>query len=154
MLEDASSRGLRFECQQCSFCCTGSPGFVWLSDADISSLCAFFTMDPEEFFRSYCRSVEVEGGTALSLREKSGYDCIFLEGGRCSVYAARPVQCRTYPFWEEILETESSWKSEATYCPGIGAESLVLPEKIAAAFLEMRAHPRRVFMKAEYERAQ
>ena len=149
MLENASSRGLRFECQQCSYCCTGSPGFVWLSDADISSLCAFFAMDLEEFSRSYCRAVEVDGGTALSLREKSGYDCIFLAGGLCSVYSVRPVQCRTYPFWEEILDTEASWESEGRCCPGIGAGALVPPEKIATVFLEMRAHPRRVFMKAE-----
>jgi len=126
---------------------------VWLSDADISNLCAFFAMDLEEFSLSYCRSLEVEGGTVLSLREKPGYDCIFLEGGRCTVYAARPVQCRTYPFWEEILESETSWKSEATNCPGIGAGAPVLPQKIAEAFLEMRAHPRRIFVKAECERA-
>jgi hypothetical protein len=153
MLEDASSRGLRFECQQCSYCCTGSPGFVWLSDADIAGFCAFFAMDLQEFSRVYCRSIEVEGGRALSLREKSGYDCIFLEGGRCSVYAARPVQCRTYPFWEEILETETSWKAEASCCPGIGCGALVPPEKIAAAFLEMRAHTRRLFLEEAVEAA-
>lgn len=153
MLEDACSRGLRFECQQCSYCCTGSPGFVWLGDADLSALCAFFAMDLQEFSRAYCRPIEVEGGRALSLREKSGYDCIFLDGGRCSVYAARPVQCRTYPFWEEILETETSWKAEASSCPGIGCGVPVPPEKIAAAFLEMRAHPRRLFLEDEIEAA-
>ncbi|PKL05894.1 MAG: hypothetical protein CVV53_07130 [Spirochaetae bacterium HGW-Spirochaetae-9] len=151
MFENADGRGLRFECQQCSYCCTGSPGFVWLSDADIANLCAFFSLDFEEFSRTYCRSIEVEGGTSLSLKEKSGYDCIFLESDHCSVYAARPIQCRTYPFWGEIIETERSWKSEAALCPGIGAGPLVSPEQIAASFLEMRAHPRRVFADGETE---
>ncbi|MDP2792209.1 MAG: YkgJ family cysteine cluster protein [Rectinemataceae bacterium] len=151
MHENASSRGLRFECQQCSFCCRGSPGFVWLSEADISGLCAYFAMDLGKFSRSYCRSVEVVGGRALSLKEKSGYSCIFLENGICAVYAARPVQCRSYPFWEEIIDTETSWASEASFCPGIGKGSPVPPETIASAFLEMRTHPRRVFTSDEIE---
>ncbi len=151
MLEDARSRGLRFECQQCSFCCGGSPGFVWLSDADIAGLCTFFSMNLEEFSHSYCRFVEVEGGRALSLKEKSGYRCIFLEDGVCTVYHARPVQCRSYPFWEEIIDTDASWASEASSCPGIGKGSLVPPDSIAAAFLEIRTHPRRVFRNDEIE---
>ncbi len=86
MFEAAFKDGLRFECTACSDCCTGSPGYVWLSDADISVLCDHFDlMSIDEFAASFCRYVDAEGGRALSLREKNLYDCIFLEEGRCSV---------------------------------------------------------------------
>lgn len=40
--------------------------------------------------------------------------CVFLEpdGKQCSIYEARPVQCRTYPFWPTIMESMQSWDSE------------------------------------------
>ncbi len=102
-------------------------------------------MEFETFSETYCRSIEAEGGRALSLREKAGYECVFLEGGKCSVYPARPIQCRTYPFWEELLESEESWKAEASSCPGVGKGAIVPPEAIAHAILERRSNPRRIF---------
>ncbi|HWR10909.1 MAG TPA: YkgJ family cysteine cluster protein [Rectinemataceae bacterium] len=145
MFEEAHRHGLPFGCTQCSFCCAGSPGYVWLCDKDIESLLVFLGMDFETFVRTCCKYVEVEGGRALSLGERAGYACVFLDGGKCSVYTARPVQCRTYPFWEEILESEATWKAEVAYCPGIGAGGTVPPEKIAGAILESRSNPRRLF---------
>ena len=94
---------------------------------------------------TYCRYVEVEGGRALSLRERKNYDCVFLETGRCSVYQARPAQCRCYPFWEEIIASEETWKAESAFCPGVGKGSIKSPETITDAILEMHAHPRKLF---------
>ena len=146
MFEAAFKDGLRFECTACSDCCTGSPGYVWLSEADISVLCAHFGhMSIEEFAASFCQYVKVEGGLALSLREKNLYDCIFLEKGRCSVYADRPIQCKTYPFWEEILQTAESWHGESRHCPGIGEGAPVSSERIADAVLLRRSNPPRIF---------
>jgi len=145
MFESAQRQGLRFECSQCSFCCTGSPGHVWLGPSDIDALCAFLCMDFERFAREYCVYVDTGGAFSLSLREKSGYDCVFLEGGRCSAYEARPVQCRTYPFWEEILESEARWKDEARYCPGIGRGPFVHPARIAETLVQRRSNPRSIF---------
>ena len=39
---------------------------------------------------------------------------------RCVVHAVKPRQCKTYPFWPEILESEQTWKAEGKECPGIG----------------------------------
>lgn len=141
MFESARRDGLAFECTRCSRCCTGSPGHVWLSETDIDSLCSLLAMDFETFVEHNCVHVKVEGGTALSLREKAGYDCVFLHDGRCSVYAARPAQCRSYPFWDEILVSEESWKAEARYCPGVGKGRPVPPANIAAAILSRRQNP-------------
>ncbi len=46
--------------------------------------------------------------------------CPFLIENRCSVHAVKPEQCRTYPFWNEIVATQETWRAEAPFCPGIG----------------------------------
>ncbi len=47
--------------------------------------------------------------------------CIFLDkAGDCRVYAVRPVQCRTYPFWPELTESSKGWMTERRRCEGIG----------------------------------
>lgn len=145
MFEKAHRCGLRFECKKCSSCCGGGPGYVWLSDADIKLLMKRLGLDFNAFVTTYCRFVDVGGGKALSLRERGNYDCLFLENGRCSVYEARPTQCRRYPFWEEVVATEEAWKAESAYCPGVESGPVVPPEEIAGAILEMRANPRKIF---------
>jgi hypothetical protein len=40
---------------------------------------------------------------------------------RCSVYDARPTQCRTYPFWRESMLTPLDWEAEAARCEGVAA---------------------------------
>ena len=61
-----------------------------------------------------------EGLIALAVKEKDNYDCIFLTKNGCSIYEGRPSQCRTYPFWESIVESRANWESEGKSCPGIG----------------------------------
>lgn len=111
--------GLRFECQRCSFCCGHSPGFVYLSYADLDNLCSHFKMSRREFIEKYCRWVNYYGGVeVLSLLEKKNWDCILWENG-CSAYDARPVQCRTYPFWSWMVENKAMWDDCAKDCPGM-----------------------------------
>jgi Fe-S-cluster containining protein len=45
--------------------------------------------------------------------------CIFLgeDGKECSIYEARPIQCRTYPFWPRLLENPESWEAEGVLAP-------------------------------------
>ena len=64
------SRGLRFECTGCSRCCRHEPGYVFLSDNDLSRLCAAKELSRAEFLEKYCRSVNIHGFSRLSLREK------------------------------------------------------------------------------------
>jgi hypothetical protein len=114
--------GLRFRCTRCSACCRYDPGFVFLSRTDADALADFFRMDYSSFVQVYCRWVPAGGGVEyLSLKEKSNYDC-FLWGERgCSAYEARPLQCRTFPFWESITAAD---------CPGIGQGPLIPREEI------------------------
>lgn len=125
--------GLRFECKRCSHCCRAEPGFVFLSQSDLTKLCKWFNLNEERFIKTYCRFVPRGGGEAvLSLREKRNYDCILWNDG-CTAYAARPVQCATYPFWTGFLADKESWEKEGGSCPGINGGTLRSKESICAA---------------------
>jgi Fe-S-cluster containining protein len=109
--------GLRFSCTQCGNCCTGAPGYVWVDPEEIARLAGSLGLETEAFSRKYVRRV----GNRLSLIERANGDCVFWRSDQgCTVYDARPVQCRTWPFWEENLETPADWKRVQRGCPGAG----------------------------------
>ena len=109
-------KGLRFGCTQCGQCCTGAPGYVWVSDEDIKRMAAFLKITDEEFIGKYTR--EIDGRLAL-LELPQSYDCIFLQEKKCLLYDARPKQCRTFPFWPENLVSQKAWDATARHCEGI-----------------------------------
>lgn len=133
--------GLRFICTQCSKCCRHDSGFVFLSDHDLSQLCAHVQLDRGEFIDRYCRWVPFGSDAHLSLTEQANRDCVFWKDGGCSVYAARPLQCRTYPFWGTIVDEESHWDEEARECPGIGIGPARSAAEIASAVASRRLQP-------------
>lgn len=118
------SDGLRFSCVRCSACCRYESGFVFLSEKDLAALAAALDMGYSEIQEAYCRWIPSGGGKELlSLKERSNFDCIFWDGG-CTVYKARPLQCRTFPFWPSIMANKNVWNATAVDCPGIGGGSL------------------------------
>ena len=115
--------GLRFRCTQCGDCCTGAEGYVWVNKAEIAALAAAIDQeDIEEFERLYTRKV----GIRKSLKEFPNGDCVFFDGDtrRCTVYEARPRQCRTWPFWESNVRTKADWERTCEDCPGAGKGQL------------------------------
>jgi Fe-S-cluster containining protein len=124
--------GLTFTCAQCGNCCTGAPGYVWISDEEIGRMAKHLKISRATLLEKYCRRI----GNRYSLKEtrtpEGNYDCIFLKevktrsrngvGGVkkiCSVYEVRPLQCRTWPFWDGILASKESWKDAGKRCHGI-----------------------------------
>jgi Fe-S-cluster containining protein len=110
--------GLQFECTGCGDCCSGAPGYVWVDEAEIVALADEMQMTPEDFERKFVRQ-EREG---KSLIEYPDGDCIFLDpqSRKCTVYQARPIQCRTWPFWDSNLKRKKDWVATCTVCPGSG----------------------------------
>ena len=137
--------GLSFSCTQCGACCSGSPGSVRFSEQEMVNMASTLGITPQYFKEKYTR-VEIHGEEVrwLELKEvptpvieqsdgtisqTDGLDCIFLDRktipGKaiCGVYESRPLQCRTWPFWKENVDDQSSWKVASTGregCPGIG----------------------------------
>lgn len=114
------SEGLRFGCTGCGACCT-IEGHVWVDRRDVRRLARHLDLDVDDFGRRYLRRV----GRRLSLTEipipgePTKKACVFWDG-RCTVYEARPRQCRTFPFWKESLESPEAWGEAGRLSPGIG----------------------------------
>ncbi len=120
--------GLRFQCSQCGDCCTGAPGFVWVNQVEIEALAKQMGVDVDEFERKYVRRV----GIRKSLVEFPNGDCVFFDGQarKCTVYDARPRQCRTWPFWHSNVRSAEDWEYTCQVCPGSGKGPLVPIERI------------------------
>jgi uncharacterized protein len=113
------SNGLRFECTRCSRCCRHTPGYVFLSSKDADALARATGTTRKEFLETYCRKIDLGIVTRVSLKEKANLDCIFWENGGCSQYAARPLQCRSFPFWSATVSSREEWDIHARDCPGM-----------------------------------
>ena len=122
--------GLRFECTRCGACCAGAPGYVWVEYEEIRRLAERLALSIEQFGKAYLRRV----GNRLSLIETSEHACIFWDSrDGCTVYDARPDQCRTWPFWRGNLASPADWERTAGLCPGIGRGPVHGADQILAA---------------------
>lgn len=117
-------KGVQFECTGSGKCCTsrGEYGFVYLNLEDRQRFAKHLKISTSAFTRRYC---EKTGGIWHLKEDRVNPDCIFLEGNRCGVYEARPTQCRTWPFWPEVMNAKSWAKDVKAFCPGVGKGKII-----------------------------
>lgn len=114
------AEGLHFSCTQCGQCCTGAPGYAWVSDEEIEAIANYLHIPLEKFYKRYLRYVK----DSYALKEDSrNYDCIFLKDKKCQIYPVRPKQCRTFPWWTQNLQSREDWDKAARFCEGIRNEA-------------------------------
>jgi len=106
-------------CNSCEGnCCIGESGYIWITKNECEKLAHHLNITLDELGVNYLLKV----GYKYSIKEKhlsqNNYACIFfdLEKKQCSVYEARPNQCKTFPFWEYFKSNISEVKEE---CPAI-----------------------------------
>lgn len=123
---------LRFACTGCGACCHGGGGYhVYLNPGEAERIRRHLGLSGAWFRRRYLRHTS-EGD--LILNDDGTARCRFLApDNRCRIYAARPLQCRTYPFWPEIMRSRAAWRGEARRCEGIDRGTVVPVAKIRAA---------------------
>jgi Fe-S-cluster containining protein len=128
---------LRFECQPgCTKCCD-QQGFVYLTEEDITRLAAYLKMPASDFESKFVFRTK----NLRRLRVPRHAQCSFLQEGKCSVHEAKPLQCRAFPYWPELLNARA-WKATAKWCPGIGKGRLVNIEAAQRTASEMKTgHP-------------
>lgn len=147
------AEGLSFSCTCSGNCCTGGPGFIWVDDEEIDRLAAHLKLSREETLRKYTKRV----GRKVTIKERKTprgqYDCMFLTEvdptpedkaagqaeGRivlrkrvCGIYPVRPLQCRTWPFWDGNLLSKADWDHAAKRCPGMNRGRKFTQEQIDA----------------------
>ena len=105
-------------CTKCGGkCCRGRQGYVWLSPEELKKIADAKGISQDAFARQYVRQVKGQ----LSLKERimnNEHFCCFLDPVDlyCTIYAYRPEQCRTFPFWDEFKEDT---KNLLLTCPGV-----------------------------------
>ncbi len=120
--------GLAFECLECGQCCAGpDEGYVWVTEEEIQTLAKSLRLGEKAFRARYVRTI---GRRQSLVEKKQGNDCIFLENGKCTIYAVRPMQCRTWPFWPSNVASPEDWSYAAQRCLGINRGRLFSPAEI------------------------
>ncbi len=123
----------RFTCQpNCSNCCQVE-GQVYLKEADVPRIASFLSLTPEMFEERYV----VRTSRSIRLRKPPNRQCHFHLDNRCAIHPVKPTQCRTFPFWPELIESEQEWNQAAAYCPGMGKGELVQIETASAIANDM-----------------
>lgn len=125
---------IQFACQPgCTKCCE-QQGFVYLTEADILRLADYLGMKPAAFEKQYVFRTR----NKRRLRVPRHAQCSFLKSDGCAVHPAKPTQCRTFPWWPELVGSAREWHKTAKWCPGIGKGQLISIEKAREDAEEMR----------------
>ncbi len=107
------------ECEACGgHCCTGESGYIWAKHVEIEKMAEFVNLTVEDFATMYLRKVKHRYSLIEKEIDKNNFACIFFDETikRCAIYPVRPLQCRTFPFWEQFKNNKKEVKKE---CPGI-----------------------------------
>jgi Fe-S-cluster containining protein len=94
---------------------------VYLTEEDLERAAAYVGTSAADFERRYVYRTRHLRRLRIGRRKH----CPFLLEGGCSIHPAKPTQCRLFPFWPELVETQKNWQRVGRYCPGIGTGKLV-----------------------------
>jgi uncharacterized protein len=139
--------GIRFECQGSGKCCVSreSYGFVYLSDSDIIRFSKYLKLTIKKFKEKYCQLTD--GFIHLIERTELKGNCIFLKDKKCSVYEGRPSQCRTWPFWNENMNSKVWNEDISLNCPGVGKGEIIKAKKIKEFLKQDSYNEKEIFKK-------
>jgi hypothetical protein len=127
---------IRFTCQKgCTKCCEVK-GYVYLTEEDVTAAAGYLGLTREAFEARYIYRTR---HTRRIRKPRGRVQCPFLTAGGCGIHPVKPVQCRLFPFWPELVEDRKAWARTGKWCPGIGVGKLV---QIGTAV--ERAHEMRV----------
>jgi hypothetical protein len=110
-----------------------------LNGDEIGELAHHLGMPEAEFRERYTFRDELGWTQLEGVRDR----CVFLDPvtNLCRVYAARPAQCRTFPFWRNAI-CDGDWTPEVReMCEGIGRGPGHTLEYAQARMLEMDESP-------------
>ena len=93
-----------FKCQHCGECCRNVSAQINLSIADLNRICQFLKCEIEQIMPKI--------GIVPFLSENNNFyyelglnlPCQFRKNERCTIYPARPLNCRMFPYF--ILNTD------------------------------------------------
>ena len=99
--------GPKYICQQCTNCCRW-PGFVRLTNEDITRIATYLKQSEFRFIQTYTRLRPHRDG--LALQDQGDGSCVFLDGQSCAIHPVKPAQCAgfpnewRFPGWRSVCE--------------------------------------------------
>jgi hypothetical protein len=117
--------GVAFSCTQCGKCCNARDdvAYVYVSQHERRLLAKEFKMSVATFTRHYALR---ENDGKFFLRFIDGH-CIFLHDNKCIVHHVKPTQCRTWPFWEEVMASKEVYQNQVLdFCPGSNVDTPII----------------------------
>ena len=106
-------------CDTCAGnCCIGESGYIWITEKEINVLAMHLNITQEELRIKYLNKISYKHSIKEVKLSEDNFACVFfnLEKRQCSIYEARPRQCRTFPFWEYFKKNIKEVYEE---CPAI-----------------------------------
>lgn len=110
------ARGRQFLCTECGECCR-QPGVVFMGLGELRALARYLELSVAELKRRYPIQWDPDQRCYELVAGEDG--CVFLEGDRCGVHPAKPVQCQVFPFWPELVEDAGAWREAKSVCEGL-----------------------------------
>ena len=105
-------------CKDCpGRCCNGESGNIWVNAREMAAIADHLGLDVPTFAEQYLKKV----GYRFSIGERQeggNFACLFFDEKKmgCGIYEVRPVQCRTFPFWDYFRSRPDEAMEE---CPGV-----------------------------------
>ncbi len=112
-------QNVRFRCVKCGICCGDTPEKernILLLKKEAQRISTLTKQQKDDFANELTNK---EPYAYEMKKTTKGGKCLFLQHNRCTIYQARPLVCRFYPFG---LETSYNLKTFffTKECPGIG----------------------------------
>jgi len=105
-------------CESCQGkCCTGESGYIYVNKTEIEKISTLLDIPIKEFVNQYLFKKMYK----YSIKEvvyNGSYECVFYDrnSNGCTIYDARPTQCKTFPFWDYYKTRVNELKLE---CEGV-----------------------------------
>jgi Fe-S-cluster containining protein len=123
---------VRWRCLLCSRCCRDQPGRerkILLTDHDVKRIVG--SGAGGDFYDQ----AEPNGPYKYQMKLVGGH-CVFLLNDRCTIYEARPLVCRFYPF--TMIEQEGYIFQVDYACPGLGSGRVVTKKDLVKLLEEAK----------------
>ena len=148
--------GIRFSCRKCGKCCvnTREDMCMFLFLPDIENIALHLGLAKFDLVKKYCNIVKdrfvFNDGPVEIMRVELKKDregaCVFLEGGLCRIYPARPALCRLGPFTAGYMRSSKYFSLFKSICRGMGRGRFYSTGKIEGFLHQDR------LLEAQYER--
>jgi uncharacterized protein len=125
--------GISFACTQCGRCCTGETGTIYVTRSELTAIAGYLQVRKAEVIARDLYPFK----DSYSIRELPDGRCRFFQDG-CTIYAVRPFQCRSFPFWFDNLRSAARWDQVRRMCPGVGQGRRFSKEEIMVSALATR----------------